>query len=226
MVQKQETEAFEWYTKAADSGFLPAQYALALLYESGTGVEKNTKRAYELFLECAQNNYEKAYLKAASMYLLGEGVGRSLEDSNYYAEEADYNGVQSMQFAIDPESFDLMQQYEELTAKSLSGTADDIFNLAVSYENNYDTESAFALYLQGEKTNHLPSLTAIADAYKNGSGVPQDLQKALAYYTKAADLDSDSALYCLGELNWYGRGIPRNPEKHQHTRKSCRTRKL
>ena len=211
--KKQETEAFEWYTKAADSGFIPAQYALALLYESGTGVEKNTKRAYELFLECAQNNYEKAYLKAASMYLLGEGVERSLEDSNYYAEEADYNGVQSMQFAIDPESFDLMQQYEELTAKSLSGTADDIFNLAVSYENNYDTENAFALYLQGEKTNHLPSLTAIADAYKNGSGVPQDLQKALAYYTKAADLDSDSALYCLGELNWYGRGIPRNPEK-------------
>lgn len=212
-VKKNETDAFNWFTKASEDDFLPARYALALLYENGTGIAKDTKRAYEIFLECAQNNYEKAYLKAASMYLLGEGVNRSLEDSNYYAEEADYYGVQSMVYTIDPESFDLVQQYNELYSKSLSGSADDIYNLAVFFENNYDTANAVALYLQGEKLNHLPSLVSIANAYEKGYGVKQDIDKSLNLYIKAADMNSEDALYYLGDRYWYGRNCQRDPVK-------------
>ncbi len=211
--KKKETEAFTWYKKASDAGFVPARYALALLYESGIGTAKDEKQSYELFLNCAENNYEKAYLKAASMYLLGEGVERSLESSNYYAEEADYYNVQSIQFLVDPSSFDLQTQYEEFKNKSLSGNADDIYNLAVFFESNYDTANALALYMQAEKMNHLSSMVALANAYINGSGIPQDVHKALSLYTKAADLQSDSALYYLGELYWYGNETQRDPVK-------------
>ena len=55
---KQSIElAFHWYEKAAQQGFVSAQYQIALMCATGNGVEKNTELALE-------------WLEKAEIYLL------------------------------------------------------------------------------------------------------------------------------------------------------------
>jgi hypothetical protein len=45
-IEQNETEAAQWFTKAAEHGSVPAQYKLGLLFWGGHGVPKDTNKAY------------------------------------------------------------------------------------------------------------------------------------------------------------------------------------
>ncbi len=210
---KNESQAYVYYTKASDADFLPARYALALLYESGRGVKKDTAKAYTLFLECAESVYEKAYLKAASMYLLGEGVKRSSEQSTYYADEAEYYDVKSISFYTDTEVFDRLESYTNLYNASLSGKAEDLYNLAQFLDNETDYYQVFLLYEKASQQNYVPAVSSLAYCYEIGSGVKQDVNKAFDLYSKAAELGSNEALYALGYFYWTGMLGKRDKDK-------------
>ena len=53
-------ESANWYRNAAELGHSSAQYKLAVLYQSGTGVEKNLVAASKWFMKSAGNGFEKA----------------------------------------------------------------------------------------------------------------------------------------------------------------------
>jgi len=49
--------------------------------------------------------------------------------------------------------------------------------------------------------------------YFNGEGVPKDLEKAVYWYTKAAELGDGSAQWVLGEMYFFGNEIPKDLKK-------------
>lgn len=67
-VELNYTEAIKWYIKAAESGYLSAQYNLALCYESGEGVEKSMKTALEWMIKAADQEDIDA-LRSAGLWL-------------------------------------------------------------------------------------------------------------------------------------------------------------
>ncbi|CAM9506155.1 unnamed protein product, partial [Choristocarpus tenellus] len=68
--ERQEGEAFSWFTKAADGGDLSGLWNVALCYERGVGVPADQVKAQALRLECQERemalNIDKAKAAAAS----------------------------------------------------------------------------------------------------------------------------------------------------------------
>lgn len=71
-----ETAASE-FIPLAKRGDHRAMYALGSMYSAGHGVEKNLKKAFELFYEAAKNGRADAMYKLGLMYELGEGVNQN-----------------------------------------------------------------------------------------------------------------------------------------------------
>jgi TPR repeat protein len=49
--------AADWCLKAADAGFLPAQYEMGKIYEAGEGVRRNKVEAHKWYKLCAEQRY-------------------------------------------------------------------------------------------------------------------------------------------------------------------------
>jgi len=59
-VEVNQTNAAQWYEKAAQQGYVDAQYNLALLYASGRGVEKNLESAMIWLTKAAKQGDKEA----------------------------------------------------------------------------------------------------------------------------------------------------------------------
>ena len=57
------------------------------------------------------------------------------------------------------------------------------------------------------------AMTRLGYMYGNGNGVPVDYQKAVEWYTKAADSGSSEAAWNLGNLYMGGYGVTKDVEE-------------
>jgi len=73
---KEDAHAYEkakyWYEKAAENGMMQAYNNLASFYMEGTGVDKNEKKAFELFKKAANMGDSAAQVNVAVLYAWGE----------------------------------------------------------------------------------------------------------------------------------------------------------
>ncbi len=73
----------------AERGDHRAMYAIGSMYAAGLGVEKDLKKAFELFYEAAQNGRADAICKLGLMYEQGLGVPKSFKEAaRYYHKSA------------------------------------------------------------------------------------------------------------------------------------------
>jgi TPR repeat protein len=63
LVEKDYKKAAELVEKAAEQGYVEAQYNLACAYHKGTGVTKDTKKAVEWWTKAAEQGHEDARCK-------------------------------------------------------------------------------------------------------------------------------------------------------------------
>ena len=75
-VDQSDTEAFQWYQKAADQGYTPAQYSLGTLYAKGLGTRQNNKKAAKWFRAAADKGFTEAQNDLGLMYEKGKGVAQ------------------------------------------------------------------------------------------------------------------------------------------------------
>ncbi|MBQ7249238.1 MAG: sel1 repeat family protein, partial [Deltaproteobacteria bacterium] len=59
-VPKDESQAVEWYRKAAEQGMAVAQYNLGLMYDHGRGVPKDEGQAMEWYRKAAEQGHAEA----------------------------------------------------------------------------------------------------------------------------------------------------------------------
>lgn len=59
-VRKDMKQAIEWFGRAAEQGYIEAQFTLGLSYLRGKGVEKNWDMAYDLFSKVAKRGHQKS----------------------------------------------------------------------------------------------------------------------------------------------------------------------
>ncbi len=73
-----DEEAVEWFKKAALQGYAPAQYYLGDRYERGQSVDQDDKKAIELYQKAADQGNARAQLALAGRYEMGEGVPKDI----------------------------------------------------------------------------------------------------------------------------------------------------
>ena len=66
--------AAKYLESAAQQGYAPAQFQLAIAYSKGTGVEKNSDTALEWYTQAAGRGHSMAQRTLGNMYMNGEGV--------------------------------------------------------------------------------------------------------------------------------------------------------
>ncbi len=88
-VLKSETEAANWFLKAARQGHKKAQYELGLLYKNGKGVKKNNQTAFEHFLGAAQQEHPGAMFELGNFYFYGPNKSRNIKRAlSWYRKSA------------------------------------------------------------------------------------------------------------------------------------------
>ena len=73
-VEKNETEAFRYFSIAADRNYAAAKYRLSLCYKHGKGVNRNPVEAYKIMLAAAEYENIAAQYEVGMMLLNGEGT--------------------------------------------------------------------------------------------------------------------------------------------------------
>ena len=72
--QKDYMAAAEYYRKAAESGYVPAQYNLAYLYENGMGVKQDFAQAAVWYRKAADQGDPESQNNLGVLYSTGQGV--------------------------------------------------------------------------------------------------------------------------------------------------------
>lgn len=85
---------------------------------------------------------------------------------------------------------------------------------AVEFFNQKQYDKAFPLLLNSAKAGNSEAQFVLGLCYRNGKGVPIDLDKAITWYTKAAEQNIVGAQHNLGNLYRYS--DKKNPKKAVH----------
>lgn len=198
--------ADEYYRKAYN-GFLSLegkggrllpyiQYRLGKMLNAGKGTEKDFEKAFAYFEKSAISGNKYAQYSLGSMYRLGTGVEQSYENAYLWYEKS---AQQENPYAC----------YE--TAKLLRDGKGVEKNLADSDRFFRSAYSGFQKFVSDVADDKL--LYRMGSMTMNGIGCEKDIQKAISYYTRAAELKNDNALYELGKLLVEGKVIFQDIEK-------------
>ena len=170
-VEQDGAKAVEWYTKAADSGHTDAMNYLGYIYEHGDVVEQDVAKAVGWYTKAADLGNTDAINSLGYMYAEGYGV----EQDNDKA----------------------LEWY----VKSLSSFPDyEVYKIIVDILHGEDAAEKWF-----EESGDAEKMMALAELYRshysdNGEQVLPDFDKAIEWYTKAADLGNSDAMKMIGNM--------------------------
>ena len=75
-VVKDEVQAVNWFRKATEQNYAPAQYNLGVCYENGQGLVKDYVEAAKWFRKAAEQNLASAQFNLGVCYYDGQGVAK------------------------------------------------------------------------------------------------------------------------------------------------------
>ena len=93
--------AVEWYRKAAEQGFAPAQCNIGYMYAYGQGVAQNYATAVEWYRKAAENGDVNSQYNLGFMYEHGRGVAQDNAAAVEWYRKAAEHGCARAQYKLD-----------------------------------------------------------------------------------------------------------------------------
>lgn len=181
-----------WQVSAKNSffenGHAESQHALGCCYQSGEGVTKDSKKAFEWFHLAGEQQHTKAQYQVGRCYEWGEGVAKNNKKAFKHYEQA-----ASQKYAAGQNAVGVCYYKGKGVRRDLS-KAREFFQLSV--EQDYSC----AQYNLGL-------------CYEYGIDVVEDIEKAISLYQSAIKQNSSDAKMNLGVLFSRGQGVSKDPEK-------------
>ena len=192
-------KAFQYYEPAAEKGIAMAQYGMGDLYYIGKPMDADKEKAYDWYQQAADNGFAPADYWMGIMLKNGEGT----RPNSVLARESFQNMISSMDEYSNYEK--AVIDIEDLLPKLCVELGYMIFN---GVGGSMDVEKGADLYKMAAEYNHSWGTYYYAGTYKDGSGNPQNLDKAFNLYKSAIELgvkEEDNNLigrcyYRLGQL--------------------------
>ncbi|KAF9974849.1 hypothetical protein BGZ73_001664 [Actinomortierella ambigua] len=217
-VDRSETEAFKWYSRAADLGSTEAQFHTGDCFNYGRGTEKN----YNLAAFWLQRAAEKGHLRAQNdlgwMYQNGFGVERDFNQAFmwYYqsATQGNASGQKNLGWMFQNglgTDVDHKQSFSWYLKAGEQGNAVAQKNLGTFYQRGLgveiDYDQAMTWFLKSAKQGYAAAQNCLGNLYLQGLGVERDYDQALSWYQKSARQGFAKAQHNLGEMYQNGRGV-------------------
>jgi TPR repeat protein len=89
MLKDSSKEAFMWYMKSAQGGYINAEYKIGCCYKKGYGAIKSDLAAFQWYLKAAINGFMIAQYKVAKSYHNNKDDSGRIDDHNEKKDEND-----------------------------------------------------------------------------------------------------------------------------------------
>ena len=176
-----QKKAVEWFQRAAQHGYAPAQVNLAVMYIHGWGTRVNDDAAQHWLRAAADQRFARAYYNLGILYSEGKGVRRDHEEAFRWFQKGAEAGDSSAQT-----------------------------NLGYFYDEGLGCDrnplNAATWYRKAAEAGNPLGENNLADLYLRGEGVKQDDAAAFAWFQKAAAQGQTGARIKLGYMYAEGRG--------------------
>ena len=176
-VSQNDSEALEWYRKAAENGNADAQIELGKRYFEGRGVSTNEDEAVKWYTKAAENGNTDAQLALGDRYFVEQKYSAA---AKWYRKAAEQR-ISNAQYKLG-----LM------------------YSQGQGVERNY--VEAAEWYRKAADQGLPEAQRRLAGLFESGNGVGQSYAEAVKWYQKAADQRSKEAQYSLGEIYYFGKG--------------------
>ena len=215
-------EIFKYTKKAAKLGGPEEHFLLAKLYQTGRGIQKNMRKAFEHYNIAAEGNYQKAINTIQDIKKNGEKLSKKPTDifrkSNNSGDvtKSDQLMIYIMMLLIGTKDIpkDIKTALKLLKIASQKGYPEAQYEyskiLKVGYENLQPTEKDSLLYLQYSAQNGF--VTAQLE-YANYLFQAKKLQDSSYFYKQAADKGSAEAQLIYGDMKYNGKDGKQNQEE-------------
>lgn len=224
--KKNYAKAIEWYRRAAEQGYAPAQFSLGVCYNYGHSVTQDFAEAAKWYRKAAEQGFAKAQNSLGFCYENGEGVTKDiLEAVNWYrkaAEQGQTNAKSNLKRLRYSESFGgstgnipkkgtkAYGYYE----KAINGDAIGQYSLGVCYEKGHSIDknyyAAVKWYHKAAEQGFAAAQCNLGYCYDEGHGVTKDSTEAVKWYQKAAEQGFAKAQCILGHCYDEGHGITKD----------------
>lgn len=208
----------------AQSGNLPSENVLGLMYEYGTGVEKSDKEAFNWTYKAAVRGFAPAQCRLGIMYQNGIGTKRSDKEALKWYRKAAAQGYANAQCCLglmyqngigaeksDEEAFKWYHKAAE------QGYADAQFHLGVMYKTGrgveQSNEETIDWFLKAANQGLAQAQCYLGYMYEHGTGTVQSDEKAVEWFLKAANQGYADAQCRLGLMYQSGNGIEKSDEE-------------
>ena len=212
-------QAFECFTKAAESGHAEAQYYLGKLYDDGDGVERDYAQASAWYKKSAEQGNADAQYALGEAYCYGF-VGmeeddiqakywyeKSAEQGNAEAQNA-LGGIYFHGFGVD-EDFNRSAYWHLKAAEQGNSDSQHFTGLFYEYGEGAPKDYSKAAYWfqKAAEQGETESMHRLALLYLEGNGVAQDYKQAISLLERAAGKGNTSAMFQLGKQYDNGQGV-------------------
>lgn len=217
-------EAVKWYRKAAEQGYVNAQYNLGICYANGEGVPQDYVEAAKWYRKAANQGNAMAQYNLGLCYYNGKGVPQDYAEAVKCfrrAAEQGYANAQNILGVCYAKGKGVPQDYAEAAKwyrkAAEQGDAMAQWILGISYANGkgvpQDNAEAVKWYRKAAEQGNAMAQCELGISYVAGKGVPQDYAEAVKWYRRAAEQGYANAQYCLGVSYAFGIGLPKDKDQ-------------
>ena len=218
-VEVDYTKAFYWYQKAAEQNYLRAKTNLGVLYEAGQGVVQNYAKAIALYTEAAEQSYARAQFYLGRMFEQGLGVEKDIAQALKWYSQAQALGHVKAQKQLANVKFELSKTNEKIIRKK-----QEVVDQIQDDKATIITDVKLKENVEAEQVKSSPEYLATAGdpqsqyflgvLYLNGDeGYEMDAEKAVYWFSLAAEKGNIAAQYQLGLLYLNGEGVEEDLQK-------------
>ncbi|KAH3764274.1 sel1 repeat family protein [Pelomyxa schiedti] len=197
--------------------------SLGLCYDAGVGgVEKDNRKAVELYQRAADAGDTTAMYNLAVCYDNGDGVEKDTQKAvTLYQRAADAGNTSAMcNLGVGYENGygkDIKKTVTLYKRAADAGHATAMYNLAVCYEHGIGVDTdigmAVTLWQRAADAGDSDAMFCLGVCYENGDALRKDIHKAVILYQKAADAGNAKAMYWLGVCYENGTGVEKDIQK-------------
>lgn len=197
-VTKNEEQAVKWYKLAAGKGAANAQWTLAQCLREGKGAAVNYDQALYWYAESAARGYTKSFRRL---------IADSISGSPFIAY------MKGMKSYINKDFDDALKQFKVVAkAKVDDGKVMEAAVIANADYAKRNMKKGVKLLDDAAATN-AQAMYLLAALYEAGKGVDKDMNKAVDYMTKAAEMGYGTAQSALADMYFEGRGVEKSYDK-------------
>ena len=193
-LRQDHAQAAFWYSQAAACGLASAQYNLGICYDIGEGVPQNYNLAVQWYTKAAAQGHRAAQCSLAMCYYNGHGVAEDSGQAVEWLKRAAQRG-------------DAFAQYLLCMCRPESEPG----QIA-------EQGSAWKYLLQAAEQGHSGAEYELGLRFRDGLGVPRDLERACTYLSRAAECGDPAARSAL-------EGLKQNTTRSKRRQMAARKRR-